>query len=109
MVSISPEAKKAYKDAIDSLAWIRIDESSNLLRLKIDCERMTISYLGPNVGLDGHDRAVRNFCDQIKHYEIEIICLIQNLEKLGYTTAPRSCDDEVRIQKELVEALNRLD
>ena len=109
MVSISPETKKAYKDAIDSLAWIRIDESSNPLSLKIDCERITISYLGPNVDLDRHDRAVRDLCERIKRYEIEIIWLIQNLEKLGYTTAPRSCDDEVRIQTELLEALDRLD
>lgn len=144
MVIISSDAKKAYKDAIDSFAWIRIDESSNpprlvvygthtyvnviddstdpsklnrvddmndLLGLKVDHENMVTSHLGPNVSFDDHDRAVRNLCDRIKRYRLEIIHLIQRLESLGYTTAPRSLDDEnrFRIQQELLEAVDGLD
>lgn len=144
MPIISPQAKKAYKDAIEGFAWIRIDDSSNppklvlyghythinviddtsdpsklvrvddlsnLLELEVDHKNMVTSHYGPNVTIEDHDRSVNELCRRIKHHRLEIIHLIQKLERLGYTTAPRSFDDEnrFRIQEELLEAVDRLD
>ena len=98
-------------DSTDPSKLDRVDDSSVLLELQVEHENMITTHYGPNASFEEHDRAVRNLCDRIKRYRLEIIQIIQKLERLGYATAPRSFDDEnrFRIQEELLEAVDRLD